>query len=349
MDYRPLEGFVTAITPFNFTAIAGNLPTVPALMGNTVVWKPSPTQQVAAHHTMRLLEAAGLPAGVINMVTGDGLAVSRGRPRPTRDLAGLHFTGSSGDLPDPVADGRARTSTGYRSYPRLVGETGGKDFVVAHPSADPAPPDHRARPRRLRVPGSEVLGRLPGVRAAAASGRAGYATSSADVTRSTALRRRHRPDDTSAAPSSTRRAFDRPPARAGPGASRRRHWRSSPAAAPTTARAASSTRPSLSRHRPGRRGVHHASTSARSSPCTSTTTAEYAATLDLVDRTSAVRADRGRLRRRTAAAVERADRALRHAAGNFYVNDQPTGAIVAQPALRRRPGVAARTTRPARC
>src|SRR5205085_55792 len=87
-------GFVTAITPFNFTAIAGNLPTVPALMGNTVVWKPTPTQQVAAHHTMRLLEAAGLPAGVINMVTGDGLAVSR-VALTDPDLAGLHFTGSS--------------------------------------------------------------------------------------------------------------------------------------------------------------------------------------------------------------------------------------------------------------
>src|SRR5690349_11570888 len=94
MDHRPLEGFVYAITPFNFTAIAGNLPTAPALLGNVVLWKPSPTQQLAAHHTMRLLEAAGLPPGVINLVTGDGQAVSR-VGLTHRDLAGIHFTGST--------------------------------------------------------------------------------------------------------------------------------------------------------------------------------------------------------------------------------------------------------------
>ena len=94
LDHRPLEGFVYAITPFNFTAIAGNLPTAPALMGNTVVWKPSPTQQLAAHYTMRLLEEAGLPPGVINMVPGDGIAVSEvALADPT--LAGIHFTGST--------------------------------------------------------------------------------------------------------------------------------------------------------------------------------------------------------------------------------------------------------------
>src|SRR5215472_12881089 len=94
MEYRPLEGFVLAITPFNFTSIAGNLPTAPALLGNVVVWKPSPTQQLAAHVTMRLLEAAGLPPGVINLVTGDGQAVST-VALPHRDLAGIHFTGST--------------------------------------------------------------------------------------------------------------------------------------------------------------------------------------------------------------------------------------------------------------
>jgi len=135
-DYRPLEGFVLAITPFNFTAIAGNLPTAPALMGNTVVWKPSPTQQLSAHLTMRLLEAAGLPPGVINMVTGDGTAISEvALTHP--DLAGIHFTGST-----PTFQHLWRTVgnaiDGYRSYPRLVGETGGKDFVIAHPGADAA-------------------------------------------------------------------------------------------------------------------------------------------------------------------------------------------------------------------
>ena len=135
LDHRPLEGFVLAITPFNFTAIAGNLPLAPALMGNTVVWKPSPTQQLAAHFTMRLLEAAGMPPGVINMVTGNGAAVSEvAVPHP--DLAGIHFTGSTATF-QHLWQTVARGLPSYRSYPRLVGETGGKDFILAHESADP--------------------------------------------------------------------------------------------------------------------------------------------------------------------------------------------------------------------
>ncbi|WP_086790028.1 L-glutamate gamma-semialdehyde dehydrogenase, partial [Crossiella equi] len=134
-DHRPLDGFTVAITPFNFTAIAGNLPLSPALMGNTVVWKPSPTQQLAAHHTMRLLEAAGLPAGVINLVTGDGHAVSD-VALTDPEFAGLHFTGSTATF-KALWKNIAGNLDGYRSYPRLVGETGGKDFIVAHASADP--------------------------------------------------------------------------------------------------------------------------------------------------------------------------------------------------------------------
>ena len=133
-DHRPLEGFVYAITPFNFTAIGGNLPTAPALMGNVVIWKPAPTQAFAAHFTMRLLEAAGLPPGVINLLTGDGLAVSDvllAQP----DLAGIHFTGSTPTFKHLWRTVGANLDT-YRGYPRLVGETGGKDFVLAHPSAD---------------------------------------------------------------------------------------------------------------------------------------------------------------------------------------------------------------------
>ena len=134
-DHRPLEGFVLAITPFNFTAIAGNLPLAPALMGNTVVWKPSPTQQLSAHFVMRLLEAAGLPPGVVNMVTGNGGAVSEvAVPHP--ELAGIHFTGSTATF-QHLWQAVAKGLPSYRSYPRLVGETGGKDFVVAHPSGDP--------------------------------------------------------------------------------------------------------------------------------------------------------------------------------------------------------------------
>jgi 1-pyrroline-5-carboxylate dehydrogenase len=135
MEYRPLEGFVVAITPFNFTSIAANIPTAPALMGNVVIWKPSPTQQLSAHYLMRLLEAAGLPPGVINLVTGDGAAVSAvALPHP--DLAGIHFTGSTATF-QHLWRTVGENIAGYRGYPRLVGETGGKDFVIAHPSADP--------------------------------------------------------------------------------------------------------------------------------------------------------------------------------------------------------------------
>lgn len=135
LDHRPLDGFVYAITPFNFTAIAGNLPTAPMLMGNTVVWKPSPTQAYSAHLTLRLLEAAGLPPGVINLVNGDGRAMSE-VALADEDLAGIHFTGSTatfGHLWREIGTNIDR----YRNYPRLVGETGGKDFIVAHGSADP--------------------------------------------------------------------------------------------------------------------------------------------------------------------------------------------------------------------
>ncbi len=134
-DYRPLEGFVYAITPFNFTAIAGNLPTAPALMGNTVVWKPAPTQTFAAYLIMQVLEAAGLPAGVINLLAGDGRAVSD-VVLADRRLAGIHFTGSTATFQHLWREVGTHIDR-YDTYPRLVGETGGKDFVVAHPSARP--------------------------------------------------------------------------------------------------------------------------------------------------------------------------------------------------------------------
>jgi 1-pyrroline-5-carboxylate dehydrogenase len=134
-DYRPLDGFVYAITPFNFTAIAGNLPTAPALMGNTVVWKPSITQTFAAYLTMQLLEAAGLPPGVINLLAGDGYAASDVVLADPR-LAGIHFTGSTATFQHLWREVGANIDR-FHSYPRLVGETGGKDFVLAHSSARP--------------------------------------------------------------------------------------------------------------------------------------------------------------------------------------------------------------------
>jgi 1-pyrroline-5-carboxylate dehydrogenase len=134
LDHRPLEGFVYAITPFNFTAIGGNLPTAPALMGNTVVWKPAATAMLSNWFIYKLLEEAGLPPGVINFVSGDSVAISE-RLLSDRHLAGIHFTGST-----PVFQSLWKTVAanldGYAGYPRIVGETGGKDFILAHPSAD---------------------------------------------------------------------------------------------------------------------------------------------------------------------------------------------------------------------
>jgi 1-pyrroline-5-carboxylate dehydrogenase len=134
LEYRPLEGFVFAVSPFNFTAIAGNLPSSVALMGNTVVWKPATTAMLSAHYLMKLWEAAGLPPGVINLVYGPGAEIG-GAALASEHLAGIHFTGST-----PVFQSMWKTVgsniAGYRSYPRIVGETGGKDFIVAHPSAD---------------------------------------------------------------------------------------------------------------------------------------------------------------------------------------------------------------------
>ena len=135
MEYRPLEGFVYAITPFNFTAIGGNLTTAPALMGNTVIWKPASSAMLSSYYTLRLLEEAGLPPGVINFLPGDAVQITNAL-LDSPELAGIHFTGSTAvfnSMWKRVGENIGR----YRSYPRLVGETGGKDFIVAHASADP--------------------------------------------------------------------------------------------------------------------------------------------------------------------------------------------------------------------
>src|SRR6476661_7058796 len=135
LDYRPLEGFVYAVTPFNFTSIAGNLPTAPALMGNTVIWKPAASAMLSAYYIMKLLEEAGLPPGVINLVPGDAVQISN-ILLSHRDLAGVHFTGSTAVFNSMWQTIGANMSN-FASYPRIVGETGGKDFIVAHASADP--------------------------------------------------------------------------------------------------------------------------------------------------------------------------------------------------------------------
>jgi 1-pyrroline-5-carboxylate dehydrogenase len=135
MEYRPLEGFIYAISPFNFTAIGGNLTTAPALMGNSVVWKPASSAMLSGYYTLKVLEAAGLPPGVINFIPGDAREISN-QLLDSSELAGIHFTGSTevfNAMWKKIGENVAR----YRGYPRLVGETGGKDFIVVHPSADP--------------------------------------------------------------------------------------------------------------------------------------------------------------------------------------------------------------------
>ena len=134
-QYRGLEGFVFAVTPFNFTSIAGNLPTAPALMGNTVLWKPASTQLLSAYYLYKMFEEAGLPKGVINMIPGRGATVG-GTVFSSEHFSGLHFTGSTGTFNHMWATIGNNMNT-YNSYPRVVGETGGKDFILAHPSADP--------------------------------------------------------------------------------------------------------------------------------------------------------------------------------------------------------------------
>ena len=131
VEYRPLEGFVYAVTPFNFTSIAANLPTAPALMGNTIVWKPASSAMFSAHYLMQLFEEAGFPPGVINFVTGDSTMLSNAL-LSHRDLAGVHFTGST-DVFQTMWKTIGASIATYKSYPRVVGETGGKDFILAHP------------------------------------------------------------------------------------------------------------------------------------------------------------------------------------------------------------------------
>ena len=161
MEYRPLEGFVYAVSPFNFTAIGGNLAGAPALMGNAVLWKPASTSMLSSYYVMRLLETAGLPPGVINFLPGDAVSISNvvlDHP----DLAGIHFTGSTGVF-NSMWQKVGQNLGKYRGYPRLVGETGGKDFIVVHAVGRSAGSGGRGGARRVRIPGTEVLGGQPHV------------------------------------------------------------------------------------------------------------------------------------------------------------------------------------------
>ena len=322
MDHRPLEGFVLAITPFNFTAIGANLPMAPALMGNTVVWKPSPTQQLAAHWTMRLFEAAGLPPGVINMVTGNGGAVSDvAVPHPA--LAGIHFTGSTGTfqaLWQKVGNGLKT----YRTYPRLVGETGGKDFVLAHPSADPL---------ALEVALVRGAFEYQGQKCSAASRayvprslwEGGLRDGLADRVRSLQY---GDVTDLSVFGGAVidRRAYDRLVRRAAEG--RRRPGAGGAGGRERQRRGGLLRRPDRARRRrPGARGVRAGVLRAGAVGARLRRLGHRAAAHR---RDGAVRAHRRGVRRRTRTPSPRRGERLRFTAGNFYVNDKPTGAVVGQ-------------------
>ena len=323
LEYRPLEGFVLAISPFNFTAIGANLTTSPALTGCAVVWKPASTAMVSAYWTLKLFEEAGLPPGVVNLVYGSGATVGD-VALASPDLAGVHFTGSTA-----VFQGIWKTIGGnierYRNYPRIVGETGGKDFVVAHPSADVDAVATGAAARRLRVPGTEVLRRLAALRAVQPLAGAAGAPRRGD--RDDQGRRRRPTSRTSWAPSSTaarcetqREAIEE--ARSHPdtevlvggGTDDSEGYFVEPTIIETRD-------PSF---RLLRDELFGPVLTAYVYP-----EGEFDETLELVDSTAPY-ALTGAVFSEDRAATIRAGEALRYAAGNFYVNDKPTGAVVGQ-------------------
>jgi 1-pyrroline-5-carboxylate dehydrogenase len=322
MDHRPLEGFVYAITPFNFTAIGGNLPTAPALMGNAVVWKPAHTAALSNWNFYRLLEEAGLPPGVINFLPGDSIEVSR-RLLASPDFAGIHFTGSTTvfrSLWKTIADNLER----YRTYPRIVGETGGKDFIVAHASADA---------EALAVAMVRGAYEYQGQKCSAAS--RAYVPDTlwpAVRDRVVAMIEDIRMGDVAdfrnfMGAVIDRRAFSRirdhiEEARRAPGAR-------IVAGGGTDDSIGFFVQPTLLQaDDPGYRTmceeIFGPVLTVHVYPA-----AKWSETLAVVDRTSPY-ALTGAVFSRDRAALLEADRALRQAAGNFYVNDKPTGAVVGQ-------------------
>jgi 1-pyrroline-5-carboxylate dehydrogenase len=322
VDYRPLEGFVYAITPFNFTAIAGNLPTAPALMGNTVLWKPSPTQQFAAHFTMRLLEAAGLPPGVINLLPGDGVAVSDvALSHP--DLAGIHFTGSTKTF-QHLWQAVGENIAGYRGYPRLVGETGGKDFVVAHSSAD-----HEVLVTALIRGAFEYSGQKCSAASRAYLSRSVWDKIADDLIGATESLTVGDVRDLSNFTSAVidRRAFAKQVDAIE--AARKASDAKIIAGGVTDDREGWYVRPTLIISDNPRQDLFSTEYFGPILSLFIYDDADFEATLDQVDATGrygltgAVIAD-------DRAAIDYANRRLRHAAGNFYINDKPTGAVVGQ-------------------
>jgi 1-pyrroline-5-carboxylate dehydrogenase len=322
LDLRPLDGFVYAVTPFNFTAIAGNLPSAPALLGNTVLWKPSPHALLAAHHVYELLLEAGLPPGVINLVTGDAeLVTDEALSHP--DFAGLHFTGST-TVFDALWRRISENLGRYRSYPRIVGETGGKDFIVAHPSAElealgvaivrggfEFQGQKCSAASRVYVPRSlwprleerlvELVARVRVGDPADFSNFMGAVIGRGAYERITGYQR-------SAARDPACRVV------AGGGGSDERGW----FVEPTLIEVQNPDHPLMTEEIFG--------------PVVSLFVYDderYSEILELVDRSTPY-ALTGAIFARDRAALAEADRKLRFAAGNYYVNDKPTGAVVGQ-------------------
>ncbi|HEY7190961.1 MAG TPA: L-glutamate gamma-semialdehyde dehydrogenase [Vicinamibacterales bacterium] len=320
LEYRPLEGFVYAVTPFNFTSIGGNLPTAPALMGNTVVWKPASSAMLSAYYILRLLEAAGLPPGVINFVPGDAAQISS-ILLDSPNLAGVHFTGSTGVF-NSMWKRVGENAGKYTGYPRLVGETGGKDFIVAHPSADP---------QELAVAIARGAFEYQGQKCSAASRVYVPKSMWPDVRdRVVAIMREMRMGDIADFRTFIGAVIDnksftkisgylddaKKNARIvqGGGAKDDVGYFVEPTLVETS--------------EPGYRlmceEIFGPVLTAYAYP-----DAEWEDTLRVIDRTSPY-ALTGAVFARDRAAVHQATTALRHAAGNFYVNDKPTGAVVGQ-------------------
>jgi 1-pyrroline-5-carboxylate dehydrogenase len=320
LEYRPLEGFVYAVTPFNFTAIAGNLPTAPALMGNTVVWKPASSAMLSAHYILRLLEAAGLPPGVINLVSGDAAQISS-LVLDAPQLAGVHFTGSTAVFNSMWTRIGANIGT-YRSYPRLVGETGGKDFIIAHPSADA---------QEIAVAMARGAFEYQGQKCSAAS-RAYIPQSLWPEVRDrvVAMMREMKVGDVSdfrtfMGAVIDRKSFDKISGYVDDA----RKNACIVQGGGTDDKVGYFVEPTLVETKdPGYRlmceEIFGPVLTAYAYP-----DAQWAQTLETIDRTSPY-ALTGAVFARDRAAVRHASHALRHAAGNFYVNDKPTGAVVGQ-------------------
>ncbi len=322
LELRPLEGFVLAITPFNFTAIAANLPTAAALMGNTVLWKPSESQMLSAYYSYLLLEEAGMPPGVINFLPGYGHEIAP-PAIAHRDLAGVTFTGST-DVFRSLWKQTAENLGNYRSYPRLVGETGGKDFIVAHPSADDDAlvtaivrgafeyqGQKCSAASRLYVAQStwdRIRDRLGDTIASITMGDVSDYTNFIGAVIKKSAFERHRQAIEAAKKASTARVLF------GGETDDSRGW----FVRPTLIQCDDPHYDTMERE------LFGPILSAHVYPDRS-----YTETLEIVDATSPY-ALTGAIFANDRAAIAEAHRVLRHAAGNFYINDKPTGAVVGQ-------------------